>query len=155
MRKRDLLGIYLIILAVVALVSAGCCPLIPTGGTTDATKPRVETQPAPAGEFAAGDSVAAVWEDGSYYLATVTRSEGDQVTVRWTDSATEDTVAAADVRPVEVREWSVGDRVLAVWASGRFYEGTITAADDPSYTVAWDDGSTPSAVTSDKIIAAE
>ncbi|TLM72093.1 MAG: hypothetical protein FDZ70_08695 [Actinobacteria bacterium] len=166
MSSRTLLWSALAVLAVSALLAAGCCPLLPTGGTTQEkppapapqpaeTKPAETTAPSGSGAFKVGDSVAAIWSDGNLYLATVTNASGDQVTVKYADDSSEKTVSAADVIPIEVREWAVGDKVRAVWSSGRFYEGTISAAADPSYTVKWDDGSAPSEVTSDRIIAAE
>jgi len=41
----------------------------------------------------------------------------------------------------------VGSKVMAQWSSGSYYAGTIQSYDGTIYIVAWDDGSTPSAVT--------
>jgi len=41
----------------------------------------------------------------------------------------------------------VGSKVMAQWSSGSFYAGTIQSYDGTMYTVAWDDGSTPTAVS--------
>jgi hypothetical protein len=103
--------------------------------------------------FAAGDSVAARWTDGSLYLATVESVEGDQVAVTYADDGSTATVAAADVRAIPATTFSEGDRVLAVWSKGRFYAGKVTKANGSSYVIAWDDGSTPSTVAADRIIA--
>jgi hypothetical protein len=40
----------------------------------------------------------------------------------------------------------VGSKVMAQWTSGSFYSGTIQSYDGTVYMVAWDDGSTPTAV---------
>jgi hypothetical protein len=46
-----------------------------------------------------------------------------------------------------------GMLVLAVWPKGRFSSGEIGEGTDDTYTVTWDDGSTPSIVEATKIIA--
>lgn len=103
--------------------------------------------------IAVGDSVAAMWTDGSYYLATVTAVDGDSVTVTYVDDGTSKTLKAGDVRAIPTKTYAVGDRVLAVWSSGRFYAGEVTKVDGDAYTVKWDDGSTPSTVEVTKIVA--
>ncbi len=40
----------------------------------------------------------------------------------------------------------IGAKVMAQWTSGSYYAGTIRSYDGAVYTIAWDDGSTPSAV---------
>ena len=64
------------------------------------------------------------------------------------------------VRPIPFAElllikkatYAVGDKVMAVWASGKFYAGTVTAVKPGEfYTVKWDDGSAPTDVEAMKI----
>jgi hypothetical protein len=112
-----------------------------------------EASPEAAAGFAVGDSVAAVWNDGSYYLAAVTEVEGDEVTVVYADDGTSKTLKTTDLRAIPRRTFAVGDRVLAVWGNGRFYAGEIGEADGDTYTVVWDDGGTPSELDVTKIIA--
>ena len=40
----------------------------------------------------------------------------------------------------------VGSKVMAQWSSGSYYSGTIQSYDDAVYMIAWDDGSSPTAV---------
>jgi hypothetical protein len=156
MRSPRLLLAVLATLVVVALVATGCTINIGTGGSaggatggsttgtkqsTSATGPKV------------GDTVAAKWTDGNYWLATVEKVEPAGVTVKYTDDNTTNTVSVTEIRPIAVKSWSVGDKVLAVWSSGRFYPGTVEKAAGSTYTIKWDDGSTPSEVEATKIIA--
>jgi len=106
-----------------------------------------------AAPFAAGQSVAATWTDGSLYLATVTAVDGENVTVTYSDDGSSGTVPATDVRAIPDTTFAVGDRVRAVWASGRFYQSEVSKVDGTTYTVKWDDGSQPSTVEAGKIIA--
>ena len=112
----------------------------------------MESTEAPA-EVTVGDSVAAVWTDGGFYLATVTEVDGEDVTVTYTDDGSSSTLKAREVRAIPARTFAVGERVLAVWSRARFYAGEVTAASGDACTVTWDDGSTPSVVEATKIIA--
>jgi hypothetical protein len=103
--------------------------------------------------FAAGDSVAAKWDDGKLYLATVKSVDGGTVNVVYADDGSAGAVAVADVHAIPDATFAVGDRVLAVWSQGRFYAGKVTKANGSSYVIAWDDGTTPSSVEAGKIIA--
>lgn len=141
------------LIAIIALLALGSVAIVgcggwPTGSGT--SKPAAEKVESP---FAVGDKVAAVWNDGSKYLAEVTKIDGDDVTVKYVDDSSSKTIAAKDVQPITVKKWNVGDKVKAVWSSGRFYSGTVSEAKDPTYKIKWDDGSDPSEVTADKIIA--
>jgi hypothetical protein len=140
-----------------ALVLAGCVS-VTTGPKPSSSAPRSNAAsasgvPSATGDFAVGQSVAAVWSDGNLYLASITAVDGDQLTVRYADDSSTKTVAAAEVKPIPEKTWAVGDKVKAVWSSGRFYDGVITKASGASYEVKWDDGSAPSQVVSNKIIA--
>lgn len=97
--------------------------------------------------------VAAKWTDGNLYLAKVTAVADGKVTVTYQDDNSVGTVTIAETKAITVKQWTVGDKVLAVWSAGRFYPGTVEAATPPTYTIKWDDGSTPSEVDAAKIIA--
>ena len=146
-----------LIVAVVVLGGAvalgGCITVnVPkTPVTAPADKPI--TAEKPVGGVGAGDNVAAVWSDGNLYLATVQAVDGDQITVKYADDGSTKTVNSADVKMIVPQVWAVGDKVMAVWASGRFYNGTVIEAAGTTYKIKWDDGSAPSEVTDDKIIA--
>ena len=45
-----------------------------------------------------------------------------------------------------------GDKVLAQWATNSWWSGKVTKSSGGKTTVAWDDGSKPSAVNSDKVM---
>jgi hypothetical protein len=144
MRPRILRGV-LVVVALGALVatSAAC------GSSSGSAQ---ESAAAPSA-VTIGDPVAAVWTDGSFYLATVAEVDGEDVTVTYTDDGSSSTLKASEVRAIPARTFVVGDRVLAVWSKGRFYAGAISAVTGDTYTVTWDDGSTPSLVEATKIIA--
>lgn len=107
----------------------------------------------PASRYQVGQTVAAKWTDGNFWLAKVTAADDAQVSVQFLDDNTKLTIAASDVRAIKPTTWAVGSSVYAVWTSGRFYPGKVTAANGGTYTVKWDDGSAPSPVTADKIMA--
>ena len=156
MRKYGVFVALVLVGLVASTVSLTGCITVNTAPKTETAPPATTPQPATAPStsgFAVGQSVAAVWKGDDLYLATVVDVAGDQVTVQYADDNSTQTVAAADVKPIPVKTWAVGDKVWAVWTSARFYKGVITAAKGSSYTVKWDDGSTPSDVTNDKIVA--
>ncbi len=139
-------------IALVAVLSAGCLPF-GQPASPKATKADETVQPATDVPFAVGDLVAAVWDDGNFYLANVMGIKGDAVTVKYVDDQSTKTISPDQIVTIEKRTWAVGDRVLAVWALGRFYSGTVEKAAPDGYTIKWADGSTPSVVTPDKIIS--
>ena len=158
MRRRNMLvPIGAAILLALTMGLGGCITVnapkpektVPADKTVTPPKESDQT----ASPFAIGDSVAAIWTDGNLYLATVTGASGDSVEVKYADDGSTKSVSAADVKPVVKKTWSAGDKVMAVWASGRFYLGTIESGSGTTYVVKWNDGSTPSEVTADKIIA--
>ncbi len=136
-----------IVIAVLLLLVAGAAAC---GGSSGGSS---EGSSGASDQIAAGDTVAAKWTDGDYYLATVTNVEGDSISVTYVDDGTSRAVPTADVRTIPDVTFAVGDRVLAVWSSAHFYPGEVTAVEGTTYTVKWDDGSTPSAVEAGKIIA--
>ena len=144
MRSRILRGVLVLAaLGALGTASAACGS---SGGSTG------ESAAAPSA-VTIGDSVAAVWTDGSFYLATVAEVDGEDVTVTYVDDGSSSTLKASAVRAIPARTFVVGDRVLAVWSKGRFYAGEIGAVTGDTYTVTRDDGSTPSLVEATKIIA--
>jgi hypothetical protein len=140
MKKTRVLILLMLVVLMAALV--GC------SGTDDADTVE-ETG------FEVGDTVAAEWVDGRLYLSEITAVEDDQITVTYLDDSSSGTVDESQVRAIDEKDWKVDDRVLAVWATARFYSGTVTEVLSDGYTVDWDDGSSPSMVTADMIIAYE
>lgn len=121
--------------------------------TDAAAAPVAAPGTAPSG-IAVGASVAAPWGSaGSLYLGTVTAIAGSSAKVLYADDNITRDVEVAQLVPVISRTWQVNDKVLAVWSSGKFYSGVITAVTANGYTVKWDDGSAPSEVVAGKIIA--
>jgi len=141
-------------LVIVVLFTAGI-GLIACGSSEQPAEQQTAASPTAtsASQFAAGQSVAATWSDGGLYLAVVTAVDGDNVTVTYADDGTSRTVPATDVRAIPDTGFAVGDRVRAVWAGGRFYQGEVSKVDGTTYTVKWDDGSDPSTVEAGRIIA--
>lgn len=46
-----------------------------------------------------------------------------------------------------------GDKVVALWSGTQWYEGTTEGTCDKGYTVKWADGTSPSCVLSEKVVA--
>ena len=152
--KRSAVLVLLVLSLVATATALGGCITInapKTPVTVPADKPI--TAEKPVGGVAAGDNVAAVWTDGSLYLATVQAVDGDQITVKYADDGSTKTVNSADVKMITPQTWAAGDKVLAVWSAGRFYKGSVVGGSGTTYTIKWDDGSAASEVTADKIIA--
>jgi hypothetical protein len=141
----------LVVMLALASVALGGCNLLPKGSAPAPAAP-VETPATTAGP-AVGDMVAAKWTDGSFYLAKVTAAADGNVTVTYQDDNSIGTVPIADTKAIVSKDWAVGDKVLAVWASGRFYSGTVEAATPPTFKIKWDDGSAASDVDASKIVA--
>jgi len=96
--------------------------------------------------------VCAKWNDSWYEAEVVSEADG-KVHVIYSDK-TEGDVASADIKqPLEKDKIKVDDRVLAVWTSGLFYEGSIVELKEDGAIVKWDDGSSPSLVAYGKIVA--
>ena len=150
MRRVAICGLLVIAPLLAAVLGLTAC-----GSSDQPAEQQTAASPAAtsAARFAAGQSVAAKWTDGSLYLATVTAVDGDNVTVTYADDGTSRTVPATDVRAIPDTGFAVGDRVRAVWAGGRFYQGEVSKVDGTTYTVKWDDGSDPSTVEAGRIIA--
>lgn len=148
--RQMVLGILLLLLAAVA---AGCGSSDQSGSTSAATPAAASPAATTTAAFAAGDTVAAKWADGKLYLATVKSVDHDTVNVVWADDGAAGAVPETDVHAIPAATFAVGDRVLAVWSQGRFYAGKVTKVTGSSYTIAWDDGTTPSTVEAGRIIA--
>ncbi|HEX9093269.1 MAG TPA: hypothetical protein VF902_04740 [Coriobacteriia bacterium] len=135
--------------ALVASVSG--CVTINAPATKPAT-PAPVTQPATTSSAVnTGDRVAAPWGGGSY-IGSVTAVRGDKADVLYDDDKVTREIAISDLIVVVKKTWSVGDKVMAVWSSGKFYPGTVTEAKAGDvYVVKWDDGSSPSDVEAAKI----
>lgn len=139
-------------MGILAVALSGCVGTPTSNPGTKASTPPATKTPA-ASAFKVGDMVAATWTDGNLYLAKVTAVGSKEVTVQYADDGSTKTVPDGDVKAIVARQWAVGDKVLAVWSAGRFYKGEITKVGTGSYQVKWDDGSAPTDVTADKIIA--
>jgi hypothetical protein len=143
--------VFALTCAAVSLL-AGCITVTPPA--TSQPTPAPTPAPAPTGTtFKVGDRVAAPW-GGGQYIGSVTALSGDKSSVLYDDDKVTREIANAELTLVAPKTWAVGDKVMAVWSSGKFYAGTITAAKAGDiYTVKWDDGSTPSDVEAAKIFA--
>jgi hypothetical protein len=116
--------------------------------------PVVSAEPSKANpNVRAGDTVAAKWSDGTYYIATVTGTDGGKYSVLYGDGD-KGTVDATGIIPIPADAViNVGDHVLACWKGARMYPGFVTAKTDQAYTVKWDDGDVPLDVARGKVVA--
>ena len=106
-------------------------------------------------EFSVGMTVAAKWTDNNYYLATISKINGDKYSVNYADG-TEGIVTIADLKKLTPKDkLKSGDKVLAVWAGAKFYSGKIIEMNENNAMVVWDDGSAQSEVDYDKILKLE
>lgn len=128
---------------VVACLAVAVVPGCKGGGKPAATQKAA---------YKVGDGVAAPWGGGLYH-GTVKAVKGDSLDVLYTDDSQTRTVGVAECKPIPAKTWKAGDKVLAVWSSGKFYPGEVTAAKGSSYTVKWDDGSAPKDVAAYQVIA--
>jgi hypothetical protein len=152
--SRSLVVLGAVVLAVCMSVALSGCLTINTPAKPATPEPA--PAPAPAVEPAAtgiktGDTVAAPW-GGAPYLGKVTGVTGETADVLYADDQVTRPVPVGELTLITQRTWSVGDKVMAVWTTGKFYAGTITEAKAGDvYTVKWDDGSSPSDVAAMKI----
>lgn len=92
----------------------------------------------------AGDQCAVMW-GGSWYLATIVSAVDDNYTVAYADGDKKSGVRNTEIRHLpKDPEFEVGDTVMAVWSSARFYQGKVVEIGKGKWMVAWDDGSAPS-----------
>ena len=103
-----------------------------------------------------GQSVAVPWSNQDYYLAKISKIDGDQITVQFADGLNSGTYSAADVRLLVTKTWPIGTKVMAAGPSGQFNPGTIIDADTDvgNYVVKFDDATLMNAnVTYQSIMA--
>lgn len=129
-------------IAAVALVAA-LALLAGLAGCTGGTPKRPALAP--------GMAVAVPWH-GMPHLGTIASIDGKVVNVRFAFDGQVRIVRDTAVRPVVVRQWHAGDSVLAV-SGGRFEPGTVVLVKPGAFAIRWKDGSPPSDVPADKIIA--
>jgi len=139
--KKLLMGIAVVSMA----LAVGC-----KGG--EKAKPAAAPAAKKESPYKVGTGVAAPW-GGSLYHGTVKAVKGDSLDVLYTDDKQTRTVKIAECKLVPKKTWKVGDKVMAVWSSGKFYAGAVTAAKGATYTVKWDDGSAPKDVPAHLIMA--
>ena len=101
------------------------------------------TQADPRERITAGDTVAAQWSDGNYYIGKVKGAEGDGFHIIYEDGD-ELTVKPAHIFVMRSdSEFRVGDHVMAVWMGARMFPGVVSAVNADTCVVKWDDGDTP------------
>lgn len=84
--------------------------------------------------------------------AEIISDENGEIKVKYYDGV-EATLTSADIKyPLEKDQIKAGDRVMAVWQKGSFYDGEITEVKEDGAIVKWDDGSSPSLVAYGKIV---
>ena len=109
-------------------------------------------EPAIATKFELGATVGAKY-GGDWWIAIVTGIKDGGYAVTYSDG-TKGKVRAGDVRATaRAKDLTTGTRVLAMWLKDRkLYSGVIKSKKGDSFTVAWDDDTTPSAVLAKHII---
>jgi hypothetical protein len=119
--------------------------------SSDPSAPRAAAT-APSRTLKAGDKVAAPW-GGSLYLGTVKSVGTEMAQVLYEDDKQVRDVKISELQKIEKKKWRMGDRVMAVWSSGKFHPASIVAEKQGNvYTVAWEDGSESSDVHFMKLI---
>ena len=94
--------------------------------------------------FSVGDKVVGDWKGGDrWWNAQVTAVAGNQVTVKYDDDNSTETLAPTSVAhlPSGAASVKVGDKVVAKWTDSKFYNGTVTALAGDKATVSWTSGS--------------
>ncbi len=90
-----------------------------------------------------GDTVAAKWTDGSFYVGTITGLAADGANVLYEDGDKR-TVPLAELTVLSKdTAFKVGDHVIAAWKGAKMFPGVLTAVNDGTCTVKWDDGDAP------------
>lgn len=100
-----------------------------------------------------GDTVAAKWGQGGYYLARIVGGSGDEYDVIYADGES-GTLSPKEILPISpAGSTSIGDTVLAASQGSRMYSGVVVDKLDggEAYSVQWDSGDEPSVVPADKI----
>lgn len=84
--------------------------------------------------------------------AKIISDENGEIKVKYYDGV-EASLTPDEIKyPLEKEKIKAGDRVMAVWQKGSFYDGEVTEVKDDGAMVKWDDGSSPSLVAYGKIV---
>jgi len=103
-----------------------------------------------AGNFQVGEAVCVLWST-SWYDAEIVSISDNIYNIKYYDGS-EDDVTAEKIRKIlDKEEIKVGDIVLAVWTSDKYYVGTVKEIKSDGAIIAWEDGSTPSLAKFGKI----
>ncbi|MBP7898779.1 hypothetical protein KAZ92_02420 [Candidatus Gracilibacteria bacterium] len=108
------------------------------------------------GGFSVGDKVVGNWKGGDrWWNAQVTAVAGDQVTVKYDDDSSTETLAKTSAAhlPSGAASVKVGDRVIAKWTDSKFYNGTVTALNGDKATISWTSGSPTDVALTDITVA--
>ena len=149
--------VALLIISILCIFAVGCVcgggdkTPVPTPVVEEPVVEPTEEVPEETG-FEEGDTVAAPLSSG-FYLGTVEEVDGEDVKVLYTDDKEVRDLMADELILVKEDEWDEGDRVIAVWSSGKFYPATVEEVKDDSYVVKWDDGSAATEVEPGKILS--
>lgn len=104
----------------------------------------------PAGNFIVGETVCAAWSTSWYEAEIVSFTDGIYQII-YSDK-TQGNLTSDKLRKVLTKEEiKVGDKVLAVWTSGKYYVGTVKEIKADGAIIAWEDGSSPSLAKFGKI----
>jgi hypothetical protein len=99
--------------------------------------------PAFAADPKVGDTVAAKWTDGGFYVGTVIGISGASANILF-DDGDKLTVPPADILVLSKDvAFKVGDHVIAAWKGAKMFPGVLTAVTETTCTVKWDDGDAP------------
>jgi hypothetical protein len=90
-----------------------------------------------------GDTVAAKWTDGKFYIGTVSALSAGGANVQYEDGDKRTVPLDELIVLSKDADLHVGDHVLAAWKLGKMFGGVITAVTPATCTVKWDDGDTP------------
>ncbi len=104
----------------------------------------------PAGNFMVGETVCASWSTSWYEAEIVSFTDGIYA-VKYSDGS-QGNLTSDKLRKVLTKdEIKVGEKVLAVWTSDKYYVGTVKEIKADGAIVAWEDGSSPSLAKFGKI----
>ena len=133
------------VLGLVALVSLSGCAS--SGTTTDTTVKKDDS-------LKFGTFVAAKWDDGRYYLTTVTgMDEKGNYDVKFVDETTGTYPKSTLVIVPQTLTLKVGDVISAPYpASGKYFSGKVKELNDMGVLVEWDDGSRDSLLPRGRVV---
>ena len=99
--------------------------------------------PAFAADPKVGDTVAAKWSDGGFYVGTVTGISGASANVLFDDGDKQTVPLAETMVLSKDADFKVGDHVIAAWKGAKMFPGVLTVVSVATCTVKWDDGDAP------------